>query len=619
MALAYLLGALGSVAVFGFLFAAFGRTLLRWSKVASANSIENLLLGAALGVITFEVILSLVAYTGKWRPGILAALALLAIAAIPEARSVSQDFRAALHLANRSRIELALAAAVFVVLLLQALAAMAPLTGSDALHYHFPAARFNLTEGFHPNFFLVLSFLSGQSHQLILAGLSLGSEKLAMGLLYLGGVLAAAATACVVRRLAPPVWAWLAVLAFLLTPVVFWQMTSSGAPDVWMAFFATMAVLCIASYREQPRAGLALWAGYLAGAVAGAKYTGCIVAVGLTLAFLWEARSIRSLSFFFGGSLCAGIWPYARNFYWTGDPVFPFAIRWFGPHHVNQFTLASVLLNTGASKHSSMLKLITFPFFSAFDVARPGFFQYFAPLCLVFAPLVVMAVRNTPLWRALTVVWITSSLGIGLTSDMARFLLPVFPIALAASFAALARLQEWRWKLSQVFSLATIGVVLVMCTGGFLMYERDALAASLGETSREKYLRRRAPDHERVEFVNRTLAGEKGSEKALVFFPHVYYLNVPFLYGDPDGSWGIDPEELHTPEAWLAFFRQEHIRWVVRSPEYPKAIAGPLQQLQNSGILVPLAEGQTTDFIGKRIEGVRQTTPIVVLRVQDHP
>ncbi len=393
-------------------------------------------------------------------------------------------------------------------------------------------------------------------------------------------------------------------------------MTTSGAPDVWMAFFCAIAVLCIASYREQRRPGLALMAGCLAGAVAGAKYTGCVIAVGLGLAFLWEARSFRALWFFFGGSLCAGIWPYARNFRWTGDPVFPYAIRWFAPHNVNPFTLASILLNTGASRHPGGLKLLTFPLFAAFDAARPGFFQYFTPLCLVLAPLVVLTVRNTPLWRVLGLVWITSTVGIGLVSDIARFLLPVFPIALAASFSALARLQESRWKFSRVLSLATVGVVLLLGAGGFLVYEREALAVAVGGISREAYLRRRAPDFERVEFVNRTV-GENVSEKTLVFFPHVYYLDVPFVYGDPAGNWEIDPEKLRSPEAWLAFFRQEHIRWVVRSPEYPEAISGPLHQLQNSGKLAPVAESQTTDFTGKRMEGVKRSDSTVLLRVQD--
>src|SRR5208337_1274550 len=105
--------------------------------------------------------------------------------------------------------------------------------------------------------------------------------------------------------------------------------------------------------------------------------------------------------------------------------------------------------------------------------------------------------------------------------------------------------------------------------------------------------------------------------KTLVFFPHVYYLTVPFICGDPAGNWGIDPEKLHSPEAWLAFFRREHIRWVVRSPEYPDAISAPMHRLQASGKLLPFAEGQTTDFVGKRMDGVKRPASIVILRVQD--
>jgi len=616
MALVRSLGALGGVALLALLFVSFGRRLLRWTKTPSLSSVENLLLSAAAGVVVFEAGVALVSYTSKFRIGI-GVLVILALAvAIPELRGVFRNVVATVRGANFSAIEKALAAAVFLVVSLEGISAMAPLTGSDALHYHFTAAEFYLRDGFRPNFFVVHSFFFGQSHQLILTGLSLGSEKLALGLVYLGGVLAAGAAACVARRWAPRAWGLLAALALLLTPLVFWQMTLSGAPDVWMAFFVTMAVICIASYRDQSCVGLALWTGVFAGAVAGAKYTGCISAASLALAFLWEARSLRAQVFFLGGALWAGIWPYARNFSWTGDPFFPFGVRWFSLNNINHFTLAAVMLYTGASRHAGALKFLSMTTFAAFDPARPGFFQYYGPLCLVLAPFVILAIRNTPLWRAVAITWLASSLGITFTSDMARFLLPVYPIALAASISSVARLRESSWRLAKALSVATVGCVLLMGIAGLLIYERYPLAVSAGLVSREEYLRQRAPDYERAEFVNQALLGTGSSEKTLVFFRHIYYLNVPFVYGDPGGSWPIDPEKLESPEAWLALFRRENIRWVVRSPEYPAAIAGPLQQLENGGALVPVVEGETADFVGKRIEDVKRTTPIVILRVR---
>jgi hypothetical protein len=140
-----------------------------------------------------------------------------------------------------------LLAATCLIALFAGIAAMAPLTGSDALHYHFTSQALVLRDGFIPSFSLVHSFFTGQGHLLILTGLALHSEKLSLALMFLGGALAAVATACLTRRWLSREWAWLAALSFLLTPVVFWQLSTSGAPDVWMAFFATTGVLVVAA------------------------------------------------------------------------------------------------------------------------------------------------------------------------------------------------------------------------------------------------------------------------------------------------------------------------------------------------------------------------------------
>src|SRR4029077_15505190 len=121
-------------------------------------------------------------------------------------------------------------------------------------------------------------------------------------------------------------WAWLVALLFLVTPVVFWQISLVGTPDLWLAFFATMSVLIVSRATQMPRLSQAMIAGAFAGAAASTKYTGCFVAAGTWLAYLWEARSASRSLLFTLGSLAAGIWPYARNLVWTGDPVFPFLL-----------------------------------------------------------------------------------------------------------------------------------------------------------------------------------------------------------------------------------------------------------------------------------------------------
>ena len=196
-----------------------------------------------------------------------------------------------------------------------------------------------------------------------------------MGLLFLGGVLAAA-TACVAYRWMDRKTARLVALVLLITPVVFWEISAAGAPDLWMSFYTTIGVLVISRYREMPRMPLAIAAGALAGGVAGAKYTGCLGAASLAAAFLWEARSAARTVLFELSALAVGVWPYARNLMWTGDPVFPFLLRYISPERVNAYTLASYLADTGASEHKEFWQLAAFPLFAAIDPAHLGFWQF---------------------------------------------------------------------------------------------------------------------------------------------------------------------------------------------------------------------------------------------------
>ncbi len=617
MALATSCAVLLAVGFFAMVAAALGHRLLRLSGLEFSSGAEHLFCAAALGVICFEVLVFLAQMLGHIRAGVVTVLVLALLFGFADiARVYAKALVIAQRALNGSRLEKALIALTAMVVLVEGFAAMAPLTGSDALHYHFTAPLLVLRSGFHPNFFLSHSFLCGQAHLLVLAGLALGSDQLAAGLLFLGGVLAAAASACLARHWMDRCWSWMVALVFLVTPVVFWQISSAGAPDLWMAFFATLGVIVISRGKEMPHAAHAVLTGALAGAVAGTKYTGCIVAASMAVAYFWEVRSAAKSFVFLGAALGVGVWPYARNFAWTGDPMFPFLMRWLAPGKVNAYTLASYLADTGASEHRSVWKMLEFPFFAAIDPAHLGFWQFGGPLVLAFAPLLILAVRNTPAWRAALIVWIGSALGIGWSSGMTRFLLPVLPIALAVVLAGAARLRIAGWPAARYFAAATVCGFLLFGAAGLLVYERSALSAAVGLTSRENYLRGHAPEYEEAQFINDTLAGREAGE-VLVFLRHTYYLGVPFLYGDPSASWAVDPARLQTAEEWRRMFREMGIRWVVRSPEYPVAIAGPLRALETRGKLVPIARAEVSDFQGMRISEDRQSRLVVILKVRE--
>lgn len=618
MALILSLAALFGAAAFGIACAGLGHRILRVGRLEFDDDLERLLCSAAVGTISYEAALALAEFTGHLRAAVyLLVIAVVALGAFEFPLVLSEVKRIIRLVLAGSRKEHFLGALLIAVLAFEAVAAMAPLTGSDALRYHFTAPMLILRNGFSPNFSLVHSFFVGQGHLLILTGLALGTEKLALGLIFLGGALSAAAVACLARKWSSREWAWLAALSFLLTPIVFWQIFAAGAPDIWMAFFTATSVLAVARFGADRRRMPAFFVGILAGALAGAKYTGCILAATSALAFLVEAQSLRGLTPFVGGALAVGIWPYLRNALWTRDPMFPFLLRWIAPERVNSFTLPSIIADTGANSHQTMLQLTGFPLFSAVDAAHAGFWQFFGPLCLVFAPFILLAFRNTSLWRASLIVWLGGSVAIGATTGMLRFLLPLWAVALAAVFAGAAHLTRRNWKFLRAVCLVSIGVFLVACAAGLAVYGHSAASVAVGLTSRENYLRDRAPNYGQVEFVNQTLQGTENRNKTLVFMQHVYYLRVPFLSGNPDTSWTIDPQRFASRQSWREFFRSENIRWIVRAPDYPPAIAAPLKQLEEEGELQPVARSEVTDFAGMRIFDLRTKVPVIILRTKN--
>jgi hypothetical protein len=404
-------------------------------------------------------------------------------------------------------------------------------------------------------------------------------------------------------------------LVFLLTPVVFWQISLAGAPDLWMAFFVTTGALVISRLPELPLDSHAILAGVFAGAAAGTKYTGCIFAASMAIAFSWESRSFRRVALFFLGALGAGVWPYARNLAWAGDPAFPFLMHWLLPQKTNAYAFASYLADTGAGAHPSLWQILRFPFFAGIDPLHPGFWQFLGPLVLAFAPLLVLAVRNSPSWRTALAIWVLSALGIGATSGMTRFLIPVLPIALAASVAGVSRLATTGWRITRAVSVVSFGSFLAFGAAGLLFYDSSPLLAAFGLTSRTEYLRRHAPGYEQAEFVNQVLVDKKTEGNTLVFLRHLYYLQIPFLYGDPAASWAVDPARLQTPQELLSFFRAHNIRWVVRAPEYPVSLATAFHQLETERKLVPIAQTEVSDFLRMRISGDRHGISVVVFRV----
>lgn len=605
---------------------AWGLRILGLCGLPVADDLESLLFASGVSFAALEIVLFFMSFAG-WLNfasaiGLLALMAASAGRGWPQlaihTRALFKSLRASVLLLSE-KIVLVLIA---VLLAICALAAMAPLTGSDAMHYHFTAPLLEKGRPLVPIFWMVHSFFIGQAHLLISLGLALGSDRIALGLIFLGGVLAAGALLALSRQLMTARWASIAVLIFLATPLVFWQMSTSGSPDMWMAFYVVLAVLAAARATELHSARWFVLAGFFAGAAAGVKYTGWIIPAALVTYVLVVSRKF-STAFATGlAALVSGMWPLARNWYWTGDPVFPFLTPKLTPARVNDYALWWIRADTGAGRVvRDWPHMLGYPFTMVLKGASHGFGQYFGPIVLAFAPLLLFARWKNPAARVSGVFWAAMFFSNVWTSQMGRFLLPVYALSLALVLSGVSAIAEKGFRTTIAACAVTVIAFLAFAGMSDAVYARDFLPVVFGMQTEGAFLERMAPDYHTVEFINRTLAPQVEAShgaRVMVFFRHLYYIRVPFVDGSPEYSWKMDPACYNDPDKLFAHLREMNVRWVVKSADYPKVLAPAFSALEQEGRLVAVASTDVENLTGTgRIYGQRQKIRVVLLEVRE--
>jgi hypothetical protein len=134
-----------------------------------------------------------------------------------------------------------------------------------------------------------------------------------------------------------------------------------------------------------------------------------------------------------------------------------------------------------------------------------------------------------------------------------------------------------------------------------------------------EFLERMGPDYKLATFINDTLGPETNHNagNVIVFLRHLYYLKVPYVYGDPATSWTIDPSKYNKPDQLLLLLNDMNVRWVVRSPDYPAPLAEAFGGLESQNKLVRIASMDLETFTGNsRIYRQKRTVEVVILELQ---
>lgn len=224
---------------------------------------------------------------------------------------------------------------------------------------------------------------------------------------------------------------------------------SAAYIDVGLMMFGVLGVLAFCHWVSARDWRWLALSGALIGFAAASKYTAAIIALTLVAALLWLTRRARFrglLPFLLALAVTAGPW-YARNWAYTGNPVFPFASSIFGNDGRcwSERDLAAVqkeLQSHGGDR--GLIPLVRLPWALTFEgkkflVTAP----FVTPLYLAAIPFIPLALRRAGArgWILFAVaftfllVWFASA-------QLVRYLYLVIPLLAALTAEGLWRLVD---------------------------------------------------------------------------------------------------------------------------------------------------------------------------------
>ena len=393
----------------------------------------------------------------------------------------------------------------------QVVLACYPSLDFDATMYHLPYARAFAAAGRLP-FLTDLRFpIFPQLMEVLFAILFPAGADLPAQFLSAGVTLLCALLIAVWGRLeSEPAVGWLAAAAFLGNPIVgYFGATAYIEPG--LTLFVTAALFSYRRFRATRSPEWIALAGLFAGTAASVKYLGLFFVVALGIVFAAAALRARSPrpALLYGAACAAAFGPwYVRIFLETGNPVFPYFARLFGP---NAWDLSGYQPRwTGAG--DLLVRLATAPFDLLFPARHFDWHPPFSPVCLVVAPALLLALVSvrTRGWRTVIgIVGVYVFFVLTLPRDP-RYLMPVLPTAcLAAGVAIAAPLRARLRSRSPAVVRASVGLVAVAAV---LLLPTAAYSARLvrrrgpppvSSEGRHRY-RFGLPLYPAIDFLNRT-------------------------------------------------------------------------------------------------------------------
>ena len=333
-----------------------------------------------------------------------------------------------------------------------------------------------------------------------------------------------------------------AVLIFLSSQLVLHLMRSAYI-DLGLTLFVFAGLYCVVVWSTTRKAHWLYLAGFATGMAAGTKYNALMYALFYAVWIAFESRDVKHpLKFILPFIVFGSPW-YVRNLVLSGDPFFPFGGKLFGfswlwseADHLNQY--GDLLKGHGTPRTILSFLLLPWNLVVNKDKFMDGSISY--GMLAVF-PAFLFFKQFNAFYRRLCLIIFVSLVLWFFSTQMLRYLLPVFPMISLLSAHFLVYLYNWASKrlpaekidsmkkiMNNLFnylgkkSAATVIIAVLLVAQGVKLHRtlKNNPLPSTGEI-REKSLTREKPAYRFIQLAN---MDPSLNLFQLGFEDHIYYV-----------------------------------------------------------------------------------------------
>lgn len=436
----------------------------------------------------------------------------------------------------------------------------------------------------HSNFAFLLEMLYA-------IGLSVHSIALAKLFHWTFGLLGGIAVYLLTKRASGSgLAACVAAVLYASTPLIVWEAGTSYV-DLAPGAFLTLALLALTRSRDEGmRSNIALDARFAA--LAGLMLAGMLSVKATSLVtiallcgglILWGIMSqqgrIAAARAALLGTVSIGLGSafYLKSWIYTGNPFFPFAYSVFGGRYWNRdlgaaYTASQNAFGVGHDAYS----FLTAPWnvtLSLLHGREHAFNDVYSPFitigpCFLAAALSLSAMGGRPPQTIrLLAGYMIGVFGTWfILTQQVRYLMPALPVMAALTGWLTAFLfTSGRAAGKALIALSVLNVLFCGYVSAFVLIAGWPAIAG-GEGERNSYIQRGLESYGAMQYINSSAPPNAG----VVTYgePRDFYIDRPYMWGDPGHSTFIPYDRLGTAESLSTWFAAHRIRYVLVNLRY---------------------------------------------------